>query len=114
MSIVKVQHKGQMTIPSAVRSAVGVADGDLVDVKAVGRKIVITPTLAIDRTKFPAADDEYTEEQRRIIDAHLAKAKEDVKAGRVYGPFATVAELERSLRQPAKRHAGKPTRSARP
>ena len=110
MSIVKVQHKGQMTIPRAVRSAVGVADGDWVDVKAVGKKIVITPKLVIDRSKFPTADDEYTPAQRRIIDARLAEARADMKAGGVYGPFATVAELERSLRQTGKRHAGKPKR----
>ena len=109
MSIVKV-HKGQMTIPSSVRSAVGVADGDWVDVKAVGKKIVNTPKLVIDRSKFPTADDEYTPAQRRSIDARLAKARADMKAGRVYGPFATVAELERSLRQTGKKRAGKPKR----
>src|SRR5437879_4298663 len=58
--LVKVQHKGQMTIPRRVRSAVGLADGDMVEVRAVGRKIVITPQLVIDRSKFPTADDDYT------------------------------------------------------
>jgi AbrB family looped-hinge helix DNA binding protein len=113
MSIVKMQHKGQMTIPRNIRSKVGLTDGDLVEVKTAGGQIVITPKLAIDRSKSPAADDEYTPAQRRIIDARLAKAKEDMKAGRVYGPFATVAELERSLRQTAKKYAGNPKRSAR-
>jgi len=44
-TLVKVQHNGQMTVPRKVRSAVGLADGDLVEVKAVGKKIVITPQL---------------------------------------------------------------------
>jgi AbrB family looped-hinge helix DNA binding protein len=113
MSIVKMQQKGQMTIPRNIRSEVGLADGDLVEVKAAAGQIVITPKLVIDRSKFPTADDEYTPAQRRIIDARLAKAKEDMKAGRVYGPFATVAELESSLRRTARKYAGKTKRSAR-
>src|ERR1039458_7724028 len=63
-TLVKVQPKGQMTIPRRVRSAVGLVDGDLVEVRAVGKKIVITPQLVIDRTKFPTADDEYTPARR--------------------------------------------------
>jgi hypothetical protein len=46
-------------------------------------KIGITPTVVIDRTKFPTADDEYTPEQRRVIDARLDKADADIKAGRM-------------------------------
>ena len=91
-----------MTIPRRVRSAVGLADGDLVEVKAVGGKIVITPQIVIDRSKFPAADDEYTPAQRRIADARLAKSDEDIKQRRVYGPFDTHAEFISSLRKDPK------------
>ena len=52
-TLVRVQHKGQMTIPSTVRAAVGLVEGDMVDVRAIGNKIVITPQLVIDRSKFP-------------------------------------------------------------
>src|SRR5436305_844126 len=103
MSIVKVQNKGQMTIPSNVRSAVGVADGDFVDVKAVGRKIVITPTMGIDRSKFPAADDEYTPQQRRIIDARLREAEK----GPFYGPFKNGAEVAAFLKKTIKARRSK-------
>jgi len=89
MSIVKIQRKGQMTLPTGVRTAVGLADGDLVDVRVTGRRIVITPTLVIDRSKFPTADDEYTPEQRRIINARLAKAEK----GPFFGPFKNGAEV---------------------
>jgi len=99
MSIVRIQRKGQMTLPSGVRTAVGLADGDLVDVRVTGRKIVITPTLAIDRSQFPTADDEYTPEQRRIIDARLDRADADIKAGRVSKAFesheACIADLHK-------------------
>jgi AbrB family looped-hinge helix DNA binding protein len=97
-SLVKVQSKGQMTIPRRVRSAVGLAEGDFVEVRAVGNKIVITPRVVIDRSKFPTADDEYTPAQRRMIDARLAKSDEDIKQGRVCGPFNTHKEFMAALR----------------
>jgi hypothetical protein len=61
--------------------------GDTVKFAFHRGKIVITPTVLIDRSKFPAADDEYTPAQRRIIDARLAESEADYKAGRSYGPF---------------------------
>jgi AbrB family looped-hinge helix DNA binding protein len=94
-TLVKVQPKGQMTIPRRVRSAVGLVDGDLVEVKAVGRKIVITPQLVIDRSKFPTADDEYTPAQRRAIDARLAEAEK----GPFHGPFRNGAEVAAFLKK---------------
>ena len=61
-----------------------------------------------------AADkEEYTREQRRAINAQLAESLEDVRKGRVYGPFATVVELERSLRRTAPKSAAKAKRFAR-
>ena len=53
--------------------------------------------------KLPSADDEYTPEQRRIIDARLAKADEDIKHGRLYGPFETHEEFVASLHREAKK-----------
>ncbi len=112
MSIVKVQHKGQMTIPRSVRSAVGLADGDLVEVKAAGGKIIVIPQLVVDRSKFPNADDEYTPAQRRVIDARLAKAMAEVKKGNVSPAFETVAEFAAALKSDAKNLKSKARRSA--
>jgi AbrB family looped-hinge helix DNA binding protein len=58
-TLVKVQPKGQMTIPRRVRDAVGLVDGDIVEVRAIGTRIGIIPQSAIDRSKFPNTDDEY-------------------------------------------------------
>ena len=91
-TLVRVQHKGQMTIPRTVRSAVGLAAGDMVDVRAIGNKIVITPQLVIDRSKFPTADDEYTPEERRTLDTLDASLAESEK-GPYYGPFKGGAEI---------------------
>ena len=113
MSVVKVQNNGQMTIPSRVRHAVGVTDGDLVDVKAVGRKIIITPALVRDRSKLPTADDEYTPEQRRIVDAQLAEGLDDIAKGRVSPRFHTVNEMLASMRSGHKKAQRKKKTSIR-
>ncbi len=108
MSIVKVQHKGQMTIPSDVRALVGLTDGDLVDVKAAHGRIIITPQLVIDRSKFPTADDEYTPAQRRVIDREIAKGLADVKAGRLHGPFETHEDMLKFLHAEVRKARQKP------
>jgi AbrB family looped-hinge helix DNA binding protein len=96
-----------MTIPRTVRSAVGLAAGDMVDVRAVGNKIVITPQFVLDRSKFPTADDEYTPEARRAIDASLAESEK----GPYYGPFKGGAEIAAFMK---KRPRGiRPSRSSK-
>jgi AbrB family looped-hinge helix DNA binding protein len=105
----KIQHKGQVTIPTQVREQAGLSKGDLVEFSFHRGKIVITPLLVIDRSKFPNADDEYTPEQRRVIDTQLAKADADIKAGRVSRTFNTaeefIADLHKaSAKLSAKKH----------
>jgi hypothetical protein len=53
------------------------------------------------------ADDEYTPEQRRIIDARLAESTEDIRAGRLHGPFETHEEMAQFLHHHAKKARGK-------
>ena len=91
-TLVKIQRKGQVTLPSRFRVAAGFSEGDFVEMSMQNGKIVVTPQVVIDRSKFPNADDEYTPAQRRVIDARLADAEEDIKAGRVHGPFDTADE----------------------
>jgi len=98
-TLVKIHRKGQMTLPSRLRSAIGVAEGDLVEASVLRGKIVLTPKVVIDRSKslFLNADDEYTPAQRKIIDARLGKADADIKHGRTYGPFNTAEEMAASI-----------------
>ncbi len=98
MPLVKIQRKGQMTLPTGVRSAVGLADGGLADGRVSGRRIIITPTLAIDSSRFPTADEDYTPAQRRIVDAQLAEGLADIRKGRVSAKFNTVDEMLASLK----------------
>ena len=110
----KIQHKGQVTIPTSVRRQAGLSKGDLVNFAFQRGKIVITPRLVIDRAQFPNADDEYTPAQRRIIDARLDESEEDLKNGRGYGPFNTAEEMIAHMKgQLTQRTAAKKTRRAR-
>lgn len=92
-TLVKIHRKGQMTLPSQFRSALGVGEGDVVEASLRGGKIVLTPRLVVARPTLSKADDEYTPAQRRVIDARLAKADEDIKHGRLHGPFETHEEM---------------------
>jgi AbrB family looped-hinge helix DNA binding protein len=96
-TLVKIHRKGQMTLPIKLRSLAGISEGDLVEAAFQRGKIVITPKLVIDRSKFPAAADEYTPSERRIVDARLAKSDQDIEHDRVYGPFDTAEEMAASV-----------------
>jgi hypothetical protein len=53
--------------------------------------------------KLPSADDEYTPEQRNVIDARLAEGLADITAGRVSGPFSTHKEFIASVHKTARK-----------
>ena len=98
-TLVKIHRKGQMTLPSSFRAAMGVGEGSVVELSLKNGKTVITPKVVIDRSQFQNADEEYTPAQRRIIDARLAKADKDIKAGRTYGPFDTAQEMIADMKE---------------
>ena len=79
MSLVKVSPKYQVTIPNPLRRKAGVAAGDVLEAKIEHGKITLTPKLR--------SQNEYTKEQRAVIDAQLSEALADVKAGKGLGPF---------------------------
>jgi hypothetical protein len=73
------------------------AAGDQVQFKVSGGMINIIPNL-------PAADDEYTPAQRRVIDARIAQARK----GPYHGPFRTAGEAIKFLnKEIGKRRAAK-------
>jgi hypothetical protein len=87
------------------RSAIGIAEGDLVEATLHRGRIVLTPKLVVDRSKFPNADDEYTPAQRRIMNARLDESKEDLKKGRTAGPFNTAGEMIAHMKGELKKRA---------
>jgi antitoxin component of MazEF toxin-antitoxin module len=87
---VAIKNKPPVVVPPAALRQAGFKRGEELEFRAAGGVITIVQ-------KRSSADDEYTPEQRRIIDAELAEGLADIKAGRVRGPFATHAEFIDSL-----------------
>jgi bifunctional DNA-binding transcriptional regulator/antitoxin component of YhaV-PrlF toxin-antitoxin module len=81
-----VKNKTPLVVPPAVRRQAGLKSGQEIEFRVSGGVISIHPKLSV-------ADDEYTPEQRRIIDAQLAEGLADIKAGRTFGPFANADEM---------------------
>jgi AbrB family looped-hinge helix DNA binding protein len=92
---VTVKSKTPLVVPPSVRRQAGLKAGQQIEFEVVDGVISIRP-------KHPAAD-EYTPEQRRIVDGQLAASLADVKAGQVHGPFSTHEEFIASLHKEANR-----------
>ncbi|MGH7381738.1 MAG: AbrB/MazE/SpoVT family DNA-binding domain-containing protein [Candidatus Methylomirabilales bacterium] len=92
MPLVKVKEKFQVTLPARVREKVGLTVGDLLEVKVKGKKITLVPKVVIDRD---------------LIGERLGEAEEDIKKGRVYGPFRSVKEMVRSLHKKGRTKASR-------
>ena len=106
---ITVKQRTPLVAPANVQRRAGIKAGDRLEFKTSRGVITIVTRGQV------AADEEHTLEQRRAVNAQLAESLEDVRKGRVYGPFATVVELERSLRRTAQKTASrsKTRRSAR-
>ena len=77
MAVVKVKSHYQVTLPPQIRAQARVAVGDLFEAKVEGRTIPLVP--------------------KRMIDRELAF--NEVKRGRVKGPFPTAQATVRALRR---------------
>jgi len=83
MTLVRVKDKYQVTIPASVRSQLGIAQGELLDVRAERGKIVLTPKTVVDRAG---------------LDAGLRGALADARKGNTIGPFKSAAEFRKFRR----------------
>ena len=92
MPIGKVGQRRQVVIPKEMCEALGLQTGDFVEVKQVKGTVVIKPKKPAD------ADAVLTTVQQAELDARLAEGLEDIKHGRVLGPFDTAQEAMRALR----------------
>lgn len=105
--VLRNNNKEPLVIPRAARRKAGFKSGQDLEIKASGGVITVLP-------KPPAADDEYTPEQRRIIDREIRKGLEDVKRGRLRGPFLTHEDFVASLHAETRKLSSKgKKRSAR-
>jgi AbrB family looped-hinge helix DNA binding protein len=79
MSLVKLNIKGQVTLPSSLRERAGLDAGDLLEIKLEKGKITLTP--------------------QSLVDQHLEEGLEDIRKGRTYGPFNTADDMIASMRR---------------
>ena len=84
MSLVQVREKAQITIPSKIRKALNIKEGDYLEALVEDNKIVFVPKVLIDKAE-PVVLSKKGEEM-------LKEALEDVKKGRVK-KFKNVEEL---------------------
>ena len=89
-----------MVVPPAALRRAGFRSGQELEVRASGGVITIV-------SRPPGADDEYTPEQRRVIDARLSKSLADVEKGRTAGPFESADEMIASLKRELRKGDGK-------
>lgn len=78
MSLVRINTKGEVTLPSLVRKRAGVGVGDLLEVKLESGKITLTPAS--------------------LVEQRLDEGLEDIRNGRAYGPLDSADELIDCLR----------------
>ena len=88
---ITVNEKTRDLFPPSIRRRARLKIGDRLEIQVNGGIVSFIP-------KLPTADDEYTSGQRRTIDARLAKADEDIRDGRTYGPFHNVGEMIASMK----------------
>ncbi len=75
MPLVKVKTKAQITLPLKVRRALGIEEGDYLQVEVQDNKIVLVPQALV--TKLPPVT--LSEEGQRMLE----EALEDVREGRI-------------------------------
>lgn len=77
VSIVKIGVSRQVAIPKKLHDELGLAPGDYLQVELEGDRLILTP--------------------KALIEKRLAEGLEDIREGRVHGPFRSASALIRSL-----------------
>jgi AbrB family looped-hinge helix DNA binding protein len=81
MAAVKLGVSRQVVIPKTIHDHLKLKPGDYLDVQVRSGKVVLTPKTLVDKR----------------IELRLAEGLEDIKKGRVYGPFRSAREMVRAL-----------------
>jgi AbrB family looped-hinge helix DNA binding protein len=89
MVLSKITRNYQVSIPKNVRDSLGLQEGDYVEVEERDGEIVMVPKRLIDADQAWFWTKEWQAGERA--------ADEDIKSGRVSGPFKTMDELKRHL-----------------
>jgi AbrB family looped-hinge helix DNA binding protein len=82
MPLVRVKQKFQVTIPDEVRKQAGLEVGDFLEATAKGNVITLKPKAIVDRD----------------VEASIQEGLKDLEEGRVFGPFTSVKEFKKALK----------------
>ncbi len=88
MSLVKVKHKAQITLPAIFRKALGIQEGDYLDVRIEHNKLTLTPQTLMDKV----SETTLSQQGERMLN----EALDEVKQGRVK-KFPAVEDLLEDL-----------------
>lgn len=87
MPLVRVTRSFQVSIPKQIREALRVEEGDLIEVEERNGEIVMIPKKLIDADQAWFWTREWQEGEREV--------DEDLRAGRVLGPFRSMEEMKK-------------------
>ena len=89
MAVVKITRNFQISIPKAIRDALRLEEGDLIEVQERDGEIVLSPKKLVDADQAWFWSPEWQAGER--------DAEDDVRAGHVSGPLRSVAEMKKHL-----------------
>jgi len=89
MTLSKITRNYQVSIPKDVRDALGLQEGDYVEVEERDGEIVMVPKRLIDADQAWFWTPEWQAGEREV--------EEEVRAGRTIGPFKSVEEMKKHL-----------------
>jgi AbrB family looped-hinge helix DNA binding protein len=92
MALVAVKRKYQVVIPQDVREQIGLNVGDLLEARIERGKITFTP--------------------QSLVDRGIAEGLEDIKEGRVHGPYSSAAEAMKAFQERTAKLAKRTKRKA--
>jgi len=90
---IQIRGHGQITIPKKTRELFNLADGDMLEIEEREDGILMKPRKLLDPTQAWFWTEQWQAKER--------EASEDIKAGRISGPFDGVDELRKHLERPA-------------
>jgi AbrB family looped-hinge helix DNA binding protein len=85
LPVVKIGVSRQVVIPKKLHDQLGLSPGDYLEVGLEGDRLILTP--------------------KALVEKRLAESLDDIRQGRVHGPFRSMPALLRSLRRSKKTKA---------
>jgi len=90
MALARIKRNYQITIPNSLRKQLKISEGDYLEIESQQGKLVMKPAKLI----HPDHEYFYTKEWQK----GEAEADEDIKKGRLAGPFDNIEDLLKELK----------------